>query len=189
MLATHSQSSLGFIFRIRMTLSGTIFRDKIFPLGCFVRNRCRALISSGSTTMNWRRQPLSSSQNCHPPELSIQWSYQLVYAYNVRWMLRNFDNFTGQCIPSTHYGHALDHNLHHCGFWPKYIIVVRCSPLCRRKCANGHAAYRAKLAGHGMIKTYLEWRTSQCHCGEVKYWAMISIGWSLISRCLIRVKL
>jgi len=123
MLATHSQSSLGFIFRIRMTLSGTIFRDKIFPLGCFVRNRCRALISSGSATMNWRRQPLSSSQNCHPPELSIQWSYQLVYAYNVRWMLRNFDNFTGQCIPSTHYGHALDHNLHHCEPSPLRLLA------------------------------------------------------------------
>ena len=35
-------------------------------------------------------------------------------------------------------------------------IILCCGPLCRRKCANGHAAYRAKLAGHGMIKTCLD---------------------------------
>src|SRR5262249_43488832 len=65
--------------------SGTIFRDKIFPFGCFFRRHSRALISSGSATINWRTQPLSSSQNCHPPELSIQWSYQLVRStHNVR---------------------------------------------------------------------------------------------------------
>src|SRR5260370_37482544 len=28
----------------------------------------------------------------------------------------------------------------------------------------------------------------QCRCSEAKYWATTSIGWSLISRCLIRAR-
>src|SRR6516225_7571531 len=119
MTAAHSQSSPGFICRIRMTVSGTIFRDKIFPFGCLFRKHSRALISSGSATINWRTQPLSSSQNCHPPELSIK-SCQLVRSYSERQMTceRNLESFTGQCL----YIHALgpapfDHNLHHCSFW------------------------------------------------------------------------
>ena len=145
MTAAHSQSSPDFICRIWMTVSGTIFRDKIFPFGRYFRKRSRALISSGSATINWRTQPPSSSQNCHPPELSIQ-PYQLVRPYSKRQMTceRNFESFTGQCLSSTHYGPApFDHNLHHCGFWPKYIMVVCCGSLCRLRYANGHAAHRA----------------------------------------------
>src|SRR5437899_11233535 len=60
--------------------------------------------------------------------------------------------------------------------------------ICRGCQTNSGLPFAARddVAGSARVAKAAE--DLQCRYSEVKYWATTSIGWSLISRCLIRVR-